>query len=89
MPGEIEARLGAAWIDASYVRQFLAEILAGPHYPGRASRRAGLDRPRQPGHRAGHLHLGHRPLPGPGPRPGVLEQRRIEVRDKIGGRRGS
>ena len=27
MPGEIEARLGAAWIDASWIRDFLVEIL--------------------------------------------------------------
>ena len=41
-----------------------------PRRAGRASRRAGLDRPRQPGHGAGHLHLGHQPLPRHGPGPG-------------------
>ena len=40
------------------------------HRAGRASRRPGLDRPRQPAHRPGHLHLGHQPLPGPAARPG-------------------
>ena len=69
-PGEIDARLGASWIDASYVRDFLREILDDPRRAGRASRRADLDRPRQPAHRAGHLHLGHQPLPGPAARPG-------------------
>ena len=29
-PGEIDARLGAAWIDATYVQQFLREILDDP-----------------------------------------------------------
>ena len=70
MPGEIDARLGAAWIDASYVRDFLARDPRRRHRAGRASRRPGLDRPRQPAHRPGHLHLGHRPLPGPAARPG-------------------
>ena len=70
MPGEIEARLGAAWIDASYVRDFLAEILQDTAYGG-APRRPDLDRPpRTPAHRPGHLHLGHRPLPGPASGPG-------------------
>jgi N12 class adenine-specific DNA methylase len=27
MPGEIEARLGVAWIDASYIRDFLVKLL--------------------------------------------------------------
>jgi N12 class adenine-specific DNA methylase/SAM-dependent methyltransferase len=39
-PDEIHAKLGAAWIDASYVREFLAEILEDPtvylEHPGGA-----------------------------------------------------
>jgi N12 class adenine-specific DNA methylase len=30
MPSEIDARLGASWIDAPHIRDFLAEILADP-----------------------------------------------------------
>jgi N12 class adenine-specific DNA methylase/SAM-dependent methyltransferase len=29
-PGEIDARLGAAWIDATYIQQFLREVLDDP-----------------------------------------------------------
>ena len=65
-PGEIDARLGAAWIDATYVQQFLREILDDPRPAGRASRRADLGGTRQPGHGARALDLGHQPLPGAG-----------------------
>ena len=69
-PGEIDARLGAAWIDARYVEQFLREILDDPRlrveHPGgqiwavRGNRRQ----------RPGRLHLGHRTLPRAAARPG-------------------
>ena len=70
MPGEIDARLGAAWIDASYVREFLREILDDPRvrveHPGGQIWTVRGDRHT----RAGHLHLGHQPLPGPAAGPG-------------------
>ena len=84
MPGEIEARLGAAWIDASYVRDFLAEILQDTtirvEHPGgqiwtvRGSRHTVL----------ATSTWGTARYPGPQLAQAVLEQRRIEVRDKIG-----
>ena len=70
MPSEIDARLGASWIDAVLRPGLPRRDPRRPRRAGRASRRAGLDRPRQPGHGAGHLHLGHQPLPRPGPGPG-------------------
>ena len=87
MPGEIEARLGAAWIDASYVRDFLAEILDDTtvrvEHPGgqiwtvRGSRHTVL----------ATSTWGTSRYPAPQLAQAVLEQRRIEVRDKIGRRR--
>ena len=84
MPGEIEARLGAAWIDASYVRDFLAEILQDTtirvEHPGgqiwtvRGSRHTVL----------ATSTWGTARYPAPQLAQAVLEQRRIEVRDKIG-----
>ena len=84
MPGEIEARLGAAWIDASYVRDFLAEILQDTtirvEHPGgqiwtvRGSRHTVL----------ATSTWGTGRYPAPQLAQAVLEQRRIEVRDKIG-----
>ena len=83
-PAEISARLGAAWIDASFVRQFLREILDDP----------GL-KVEHPGGQVwtvkGNRHTvlatstwGTSRYPAPHLAQAVLEQRRIEVRDKIG-----
>jgi hypothetical protein len=84
MPGEIEARLGAAWIDASWIRDFLAEILEDAtvrvEHPGgqiwtvRGSRHTVL----------ATSTWGTGRYPAPQLAQAVLEQRRIEVRDKIG-----
>jgi len=82
-PAEIEARLGAAWIDASYVRQFLAEILED-----------GTIRVEHPGGQVWAVRGGRHSVlatatwgtaryPAPGLAQTILEQRRIEVRDKI------
>ena len=83
-PAEISARLGAAWIDASFVRQFLREILDDQ----------GL-KVEHPGGQVwtvkGNRHTvlaastwGTGRYPAPQLAQAVLEQRRIEVRDKIG-----
>ena len=84
MPGEIEARLGAAWIDASWIRDFLAEILEDAtvrvEHPGgqiwtvRGSRYTVL----------ATSTWGTGRYPAPQLAQAVMEQRRIEVRDKIG-----
>jgi N12 class adenine-specific DNA methylase len=84
MPGEIEARLGAAWIDASWIRDFLTEILDDAtvrvEHPGgqiwtvRGSRHSVL----------ATSTWGTVRYPAPQLAQAVLEQRRIEVRDKIG-----
>ena len=84
MPGEIDARLGAAWIDASYVRDFLREILDDDtvrvEHPGgqvwtvRGNRHTVL----------ATSTWGTSRYPAPQLAQAVLEQRRIEVRDKIG-----
>ena len=86
MPGEIDARLGASWIDASYVRDFLAEILDDPgvrvEHPGgqvwtvRGNRDTVL----------ATSTWGTSRYPAPALAQAILEQRRIEVRDKTGGR---
>ena len=47
----------------AYVQQFLREMLDDPRLQRRASRRPDLGGPRQPGHRARPVHLGHQPLP--------------------------
>ena len=83
MPGEIEARLGAAWIDASHIRDFLAEILEDTtirvEHPGgqiwtvRGSRHTVL----------ATSTWGTSRYPAPQLAQAVLEQRRIEVRDKM------
>ena len=83
-PGEIDARLGAAWIDASYVRDFLREILDDDtvrvEHPGgqvwtvRGNRHTVL----------ATSTWGTSRYPAPQLAQAVLEQRRIEVRDKIG-----
>jgi N12 class adenine-specific DNA methylase len=83
-PAEISARLGAAWIDAGVVRQFLREILD--------------DRAIKVEHPGGQIWTvtgvrstvlatstwGTSRYPAPHLAQAVLEQRRIEVRDKIG-----
>ena len=86
MPSEIDARLGASWIDASHVRDFLAEILDDPgvrvEHPGgqvwtvRGNRDTVL----------ATSTWGTSRYPAPALAQAILEQRRIEVRDKIGGR---
>ena len=86
MPSEIDARLGASWIDASYVRDFLAEILADPgvrvEHPGgqvwtvRGNRDTVL----------ATSTWGTSRYPATSLAQAILEQRRIEVRDKHGGR---
>ena len=83
-PAEITARLGAAWIGASVVRQFLREILD--------------DRLVKVEHPGGQIWTvtgarstilatstwGTSRYPAPHLAQAILEQRRIEVRDKIG-----
>jgi N12 class adenine-specific DNA methylase len=84
MPGEIDARLGAAWIDASYIRDFMREVLDDDtvrvEHPGGQVWTVRGDR---------HTILatstwGTSRYPAPQLAQAVLEQRRIEVRDKIG-----
>lgn len=82
-PAEIEARLGATWIDADYVRRFLAEILEDDtirvEHPGgqiwavRGGRHSVLA--------ASTWGTGR--YSAPGLAQAILEQRRIEVRDQI------
>ena len=84
LPGEIDARLGAAWIDASHVRDFLRDILDDEtvrvEHPGgqvwtvRGNRHTVL----------ATSTWGTSRYPAPQLAQAVLEQRRIEVRDKIG-----
>jgi N12 class adenine-specific DNA methylase len=83
-PAEIDARFGAAWIDQTTVRQFLREILDDPaikvEHPGgqvwtvRGSRGTVL----------ATSTWGTSRYPAPHLAQAVLEQRRIEVRDKAG-----
>jgi SAM-dependent methyltransferase len=83
-PAEIGARLGAAWIDTSVVRQFLREILDDPSLK--------VEHPGGPvwtvkGNRGTVLATstwGTSRYPAPQLAQAVLEQRRIEVRDKVG-----
>jgi N12 class adenine-specific DNA methylase len=83
-PGEISARLGAAWIDARHVRDFLHEILQDPdvqvEHPGGQVWTVRGDR---------HSVLatstwGTSRYPATALAQAILEQRRIEVRDKAG-----
>src|SRR5487761_1847065 len=80
-PGEIDARLGAAWISAAHVRQFLRETLDDPRL--------------QVEHPGGQIWgvrgntysvlatstWGTERYPAPALAQAILEQRRIEVRD--------
>ena len=83
-PAEIGARLGAAWIDTSVVRHFLCEILddralkvehpGGQVWTVRGNRNTVL----------ATSTWGTSRYPAPQLAQAVLEQRRIEVRDKAG-----
>ena len=83
-PAEIGARLGAAWIDTSVVRQFLREILDDPslkvEHPGGQIWTVKGNR----GTVLATSTWGTRRYPAPQLAQAVLEQRRIEVRDKVG-----
>jgi len=82
-PGEIDARLGAAWIDAGYVQQFLREILDDSRvrveHPGgqiwavRGSTNTVLS----------SSTWGTDRYPAPQLAQAILEQRKIEVRDLV------
>jgi N12 class adenine-specific DNA methylase len=82
-PGEIDARLGAGWIGADYVQQFLRETLDDPrlqveHPGGQLWAVRGND----------HTVLatstwGTSRYPAPALAQAILEQRRVEVRDTI------
>jgi N12 class adenine-specific DNA methylase len=82
-PAEIDARLGAAWIDATHVQQFLTEILDDQtidvEHPGgqvwavQGGRHSVLATSTWGTRRYPAPHLAH----------AVLEQRRVEVRDKM------
>ncbi len=82
-PAEIDARLGAAWIDAAYVQQFLRETLDDPklkvEHPGgqiwavRGAARSVL----------ATSTWGTPRYPAPQLAQAILEQRKIEVRDQI------
>ena len=82
-PGEIDARLGAAWIDAGYVQQFLREILDDPRL-----------RVEHPGGQVWAVRgnassvlatstWGTERYPAPQLAQAILEQRKIEVRNLI------
>lgn len=87
-PGEIDARLGAAWIDADVVEQFLRETLEDTwvkveHPGGQIWSVTGKDwtvlaTARWGTKRASAIEIAQR----------VLEQRRIEVRDRVYSRDG-
>jgi N12 class adenine-specific DNA methylase/SAM-dependent methyltransferase len=86
LPSEIEARLGAAWISASHVRDFLREILDDStlkvEHPGGQVWTVRGDR---------HTVLatstwGTGRYPAPALAQAILEQRRIEVRDETAGK---
>jgi predicted RNA methylase len=82
-PGEIDARLGAAWIDAKYVQQFLREILDDPglrveHPGGQIWTVRG-----NPGTVPARSTWGTGRYPAPDLAQAVLEQRAIQVRDTV------
>ncbi len=82
-PGDIDARLGAVWIDARYVEQFLRETLDDPRlraeHPGgqiwtvRGNTRTVL----------AASTWGTERYPAPQLAQAILEQRKIEVRDLV------
>jgi N12 class adenine-specific DNA methylase len=82
-PGEIDARLGAAWIDAGYVEQFLRETLDDPklrveHPGGQIWAVRG-----NAGSVLAASTWGTERYPAPQLAQAILEQRKIEVRDLI------
>ena len=82
-PGEIDARLGAAWIDARYVEQFLRETLDDPrlrveHPGGQIWAVRG-----NPGSVLAASTWGTERYPAPQLAQANLEQRKIEVRDVV------
>ena len=82
-PGEIDARLGAAWIDATYVQQFLREILDDPglrveHPGGQIWTVRG-----NPGTVPARSTWGTSRYPAPDLAQAVLEQRSIQVHDTV------
>ena len=82
-PGEIDARLGAAWIDATYVQQFLREILDDPRlrveHPGGQIWAVRGD----PHTVLARSTWGTSRYPAPQLAQALLEQRSIEVRDTV------
>ena len=82
-PGEIDARLGAAWIDAAYVQQFLREILDDPRlrveHPGGQIWAVRGD----PHTVLARSTWGTSRYPAPQLAQALLEQRSIEVRDTV------
>ncbi|MGI8449300.1 MAG: hypothetical protein ACR2MP_19395, partial [Streptosporangiaceae bacterium] len=82
-PGEIDARLGAAWIGERHVQQFLREVLSDPrltveHPGGQVWAVRGRTR--------GVLAIstwGTERYPAPQLAQAILEQRKVEVRDLI------
>ena len=82
-PGEIDARLGAPWIGAEYVQQFLREILDDPrlrveHPGGQIWAVRG-----NPDTVLAAAAWGTQRYPAPHLAQTILEQRKIEVRDTI------
>jgi N12 class adenine-specific DNA methylase len=82
-PGEIDARLGAPWIGAEYVQQFLREILDDPrlrveHPGGQIWAVRG-----NPDTVLAAATWGTQRYPAPHLAQAILEQRKIEVRDTI------
>lgn len=87
-PGEIDARLGAAWIDTAYVQQFLREILDDPglrveHPGGQIWKVQG-----SPDTVPARSTWGTSRYPAPALAQALLEQRPIEVHDTVTGPRG-
>jgi N12 class adenine-specific DNA methylase len=82
-PGEIDARLGAAWVDVTYVQQFLREILDDPRlrveHPGGQIWAVRGD----PHTVLARSTWGTSRYPAPQLAQALLEQRSIEVRDTV------
>jgi N12 class adenine-specific DNA methylase len=82
-PGDIEARLGSAWIDASVVQQFLRELLDDPDlYVEHPGGQIWAVRGRTSTVLAAST-WGTARYPAPALAQALLEQRKIEVRDQI------